>query len=110
MAYVIKLLDKGYTAANTLKKVYEVPSGVLGAVVTNIRFVNDNPSTSTTIDLYLKKGANTARLILDKSKTLAAKDYFIIKNEFTLEPGDKIEMTTTAANIYFVVSGIEKIS
>ena len=107
MAFVIRLLNANVTNAGSQTVLYSCSSPNQGAIVNNIRFVNTGGSAAT-VNLFFKPSGGATHRILDKDKSVAAGDIFVVKSDLTMFTADQIEATTSAAMDY-VVSGMEKV-
>ena len=108
MALVIKLLKTGVTNAGSLTVPYSVSSPTLGAIVSNLRFVNTGGSAVTVNLFFRPSGGNQVRILdLNKSVPIGISSTLVVSPELTMATGDAIEVTTSAAMDY-VVSGMEK--
>ncbi|MBI2927040.1 MAG: hypothetical protein HYY24_15200 [Verrucomicrobia bacterium] len=111
MALVIRLLGYGFVTNTAPPALYTVPTGtgVLGAIVNNIRLVNVSGAAGT-INLYFTPSGGSQVRILDRDKQIAANDLLVVNPDLTMAPGDKIEADPTGGSIYvdYVISGVEQ--
>lgn len=81
MPFIIKLLGNGTTNNGSNTGLYTASATCLGAIVSNVRFVN-TAGSSGTVNLFIKRGGSQYR-ILDKDKVVAAGDILVVKPEIT---------------------------
>lgn len=112
MAMTIRLLGAAGITTAAITPLYTVPgTPVLGAIVNNIRVAN-LAGGAVQINLwYAPSGTPPGQgvRILDWNKSIPGIDILVVKPEFTMGPGDRIDLVTTGTpNLEYVVSGTER--
>lgn len=103
--FTIKALGEGQLAA-TKGTLYTVP-GSTNTIIKTITLVNTSAS-SVTVNLYLKTGA-TSRRIIPKDMNLDAGQLAETDQEYTLEAADLIEADASSATaVDYTINGIEE--
>lgn len=106
MSIAIKSLADGQLASS-IGDLYEAPASTQ-AIIKRITLVNTSDDTAKTVNLYFLASGGTARRIIPKDYSLAAKALLIMEDEVTLEAADKIQGDAASATmIDFVISGVE---
>jgi len=110
MALIVKLLAHGVTNSGSVTGLYSVSAPKLGAIVDNLRFVN-NLGSPVTVNLFVKPStgpsAGSQIRLLTMNTSVPVNDILVVKPELTLGPSDAIEVATSAAMDY-VISGVER--
>lgn len=113
MSVSIKSLKRGQLS-NSDAELYPVPSGK-ATIIKNIRLVNTG-ANAVTVNLYFKRGSDTAVRILPKDVSIAPGAMLIDDDEITMEyivgtPAivDAIRGVASATNVIdYVISGVER--
>lgn len=79
----------------------------LTTIVKSIRIVNTN-TTPVIVNLYFKESGRTERRIAPRDMTIPAGGLAIDDQEITMGSGDKIRGDASAANVEYVISGIQR--
>ncbi|MBI2925115.1 MAG: hypothetical protein HYY24_05350 [Verrucomicrobia bacterium] len=108
MALIIRLLGAGSAPMDVTTTLYGVTgTGVLGAIVNNVRLVNVSTSNAT-FNLYYKPNGLPAIRIQTKEQALNINKHVVIKPDLTLGPGDALQVFPSSSNLEFVVAGVEQ--
>lgn len=111
MPLIVRILGNNVISGAGTTPIYTVPTTVLGAIVRNVRLFNRSTGAgSTQVNVFFTPSGGSQVRILDRDKAISNGAVEIIKEELTMAPSDKIEVTTASgADIDFVVFGIEKV-
>jgi len=109
MAFIVKTLGAGtVTQTGSPVDLYTVPDPK-SAIVSSVRFANNDTSNQMTLNVYVKPSGTTARRIAKKDHVVAAKGTLVIEDAVTLGKGDKIQVNQSGpGTLDYMVNGLER--
>ena len=103
MAVTIKNLGKGSFSGTT----DIAGSATKSVLIDNVIFSNAHVSAPSTLVVWIQRASPSVSVnIINESVTSGARK--VLATSITLDPGDKLQGTSSASNVFFLASGMEK--